>query len=124
MSAVGLNILNYTGPLKKKEKNGVIDDDPTLDVAPFEFERFKRHLAGLLERVSRHSGDQKANRISETLPEEDDINESAIDNSKATNEEESDWIFDVKQTMDILPRLQNNVDNIDESSAKSSFSKE
>ncbi|XP_031630232.1 protein PTHB1 [Contarinia nasturtii] len=108
MTAAGLNILTYVGPLKKN-KNGVADDDPTLDVAPFDFERFKRHLTGLLERVSRQSGDQKSNSIDETLTEEDDINELSVDNPKTTNEE-SDWIFDVKQTMDILPRLQNNID--------------
>lgn len=120
MTAAGLNILNYVGPLRKN-KNATADDDPTLDVAPFDFIRFKRHLTGLLERVSR-SGN--ANDISDdTLAEEDDANES-VDNSKAPKEEESDWIFDVKQTMDVLPRLSTQTNTNDENSAKSSISKD
>lgn len=116
MIAAGLNVLNYVGPLRKN-KNVQADNDPSLDMAPFDFERFKRHLTGLLERVSR----QKSDGIDETLPEEDGTTESG-DNSKPTNEqEESDWIFDVVQTMDILPRLQN---NSNENSAKSNFSKD
>lgn len=118
MTAAGLNILNYVGPLRKN-KTVAIDNDPTLDVAPFDFDRFKRHLSGLLERVSR-SGNQKGNNIDDTLTEEDDTNELA-DNSTAPNEEESDWIFDVKQTMDVLPKL--SIQN-DENSAKSSFSRD
>lgn len=118
MTAPGLNILNYVGPLRKN-KNVVADDDQALDVAPFDFDRFKRHLTGLLERVSRN-GDQRSNDIDDTLAEEDDTNESA-DSSKTTKQEESDWIFDVKQTMDVLPRL--SVQN-DENSVKSSFSKD
>ncbi|XP_055320368.1 protein PTHB1 [Sitodiplosis mosellana] len=121
MTAAGLNILNYVGPLRKN-KNAATDDDPTLDVAPFDFDRFKRHLTGLLERVSR-SGGPKANDIKDTLTEEDDVIEST-DNSKPPKEEESDWIFDVKQTMNILPRLSLQTNINDENGAKSSFSKD
>lgn len=120
MTAAGLNILNYVGPLRKN-KNATADDDPALDVAPFDFGRFKRHLTGLLERVSR-SGNPKANDIvADTLAEEDDVNET-VDNSKAPKQEESDWIFDVKQTMDVLPRL--SVQTNDENSAKTNISKD
>lgn len=122
MTAAGLNILNYVGPLRKN-KNVAADDDPKLDVAPFEFDRFKRHMTGLLERVSRN-GDQKANDIGEPLDEEDDINESADNSKDKPKEEESDWIFDVKQTMDVLPRLSQQANTNDENSAKSSFSKD
>lgn len=121
MTAAGLNILNYVGPLRKN-KSVTADDDPTLDVAPFDFDRFKRHLTGLLERVSRN-GQPKANDIDDTLTEEDDTNELA-DSTKAPKEEESDWIFDVKQTMDVLPRLSIQNNNNDKNSAKSSFSKD
>lgn len=104
MTAAGLNILNYMGPLRKNKNTAAADDDPAIDVTPFDFERFKRHLTGLLERVSRllTNGDQKGNDIDETLAEEDD----AADDSKASKEEQSDWIFDVEQTLDVLPRLQ------------------
>lgn len=122
MTAAGLNILNYMGPLRKN-KNAPVDDDPALDVTPFDFERLKRHLTGLLERVSRisMSGDHKD--IDDTLTEEDDTNETT-DNTKTTNkQEESDWIFDVQKTMDVLPRL--HVDaTTDADSAKVSFSKD
>lgn len=106
MTAAGLNMLNYMGPLRKN-KNTSADDDPTIDVAPFDFERFKRHLTGLLERVSRllTNADQKGNDTDDTLAEEDDTNE-LVDNPKASNGEQSDWIFDVKQTLEVLPRLQ------------------
>lgn len=104
MSA-GLNVLNYVGPLRKN-KNAPTDDDPVFDITPFEFERFKRHMTGLLERVSRISThvEQKHNDIDDTLTEEDDIHES-IDSNETSKQEESDWVFDVKKTMDNLPRL-------------------
>lgn len=122
MTAAGLNILNYVGPLRKN-KNAPADDDPALDVTPFDFERFKRHLTGLLERVSRMSTNgEKVNDIDDTLTEEDDTTES-IDNTKTTiKPEESDWTFDVKKTMDVLPRL--HIDATEEDSAKASFSKD
>lgn len=106
MMATGLNILNYIGPLRKN-KNSAVDDDPTIDMAQFDFERFKRHLMGLLERVSRMSfnGDQKVSDIDDTLTEEDD------ENAHTAKQEESDWIFDVEKTMDVLPRLQNNLED-------------
>lgn len=118
MNASGLNVLNYVGPLRKN-KNASTDDDPALDLAPFEFDRFKRHLTGVLERVSRMSAkdDQKTADIDETLAEEDD-NIEAADSSTAPKPEESDWTFDVKQTMDVLPRLQNS----GEHSTKEGFS--
>lgn len=111
MTAAGLSVLNYMGPLRKY-KNAPTDDDPTVDVSPFEFERFKRHLSGLLERVSRiaTNGESRGNDTDDTLREEDDTNETA-EHSKAIKEEESDWVFDVKQTMDVLPRLQSSAGN-------------
>lgn len=125
MTAAGLNMLNYMGPLRKN-KNTPADDDPSIDVAPFDFERFKRHLTGLLERVSRllTQNDQKTNGndndTDDTLAEEDDTVDS-IDNPMAIKEEQSDWIFDVQKTMDVLPRLQAETDNDD---AKASSSKD
>lgn len=125
MTAAGLNILNYMGPLRKN-KNAPIDTDPALDVAPFDFDRFKRHLTGLLERVGRmssssSSGDQKSNDIDDTLAEEDDPNELSAEQTIEGNApaEESDWCFDVKKTMDVLPRLQNQIDTDSSKAANS-----
>lgn len=127
MTATGLNSLNYIGPLRKN-KNAAVDDDLTLDVTPFEFERFKRHLSGLLERVSRilaTNGEQNVNDVGETLPEEDDNATDASEMQKNTEAEESDWIFDVKKTMDVLPRLQKHTDaDSSSSSTRASFSKD
>lgn len=126
MTAAGLNSLNYIGPLRKN-KNATIDEDPTLDVAPFEFDRFKRHLNGLLDRVSRMittNGEQKPNDVDETLAEEDDNATDASELPKTTRAEESDWIFDVKKNMDVLPRLQHHPDVDSGSSTRASFSKD
>lgn len=118
--AAGFNILSYVGPLRKN-KNAPVDDDPVLDVTPFDFERFKRHMIGLLERVSRMStiNDQKLNDIDDTLTEEiteEDTNES-LDAEKTPKQEESDWVFDVKQTMENLPRLHISSDAIESTSS-------
>lgn len=120
MTAAGLNILNYIGPLRKN-KNGAADEDLTFDKTPFEFDRFKRHLNGLLERLSRmvassSTNDHKSFDSDETiqeqpLKEEDDTAENN-ENSTPQIEEESDWVFDVKQAMDVLPRLHNPTDTI------------
>lgn len=126
MTAAGLNSLNYIGPLRKK-KNVAIDEDLTLDVTPFDFERFKRHLTGLLERVSRMistNGEQKSNEATDTLTEEDDNATDASEMPKSTQDDESDWIFDVKKTMEVLPRLQHIADADGSSSTRASFSKE
>lgn len=126
MTAAGLNSLNYIGPLRKN-KNAPNDEDQTLDVAPFEFERFKRHLNGLLDRASRMiatNGEQKPNDVDETLPEEDDNAIDASEMPKTTPAEESDWIFDVKKNLDVLPRLQHHPDADSSSNAGASFSKD
>lgn len=126
MTAAGLNSLNYIGPLRKN-KSAAVDEDPTLDVAPFEFDRFKRHLNGLLDRVSRMittNGEQKPNDVDETLAEEDDNATDASDQAKAARTEESDWIFDVKKNMDHLPRLQHHPEVDSSGSTRASFSKE
>lgn len=127
MTAAGLNSLNYIGPLRKN-KNAATDEDLTLDVAPFEFDRFKRHLNGLLERVSRMiatNGEQKSIEIDDTLREEDDDGATeASDMPKTASAEESDWVFDVKKNLDVLPRLQNHPDAEGGSSPRASFSKD
>lgn len=126
MTAAGLNSLNYIGPLRKNQ-NSAVDEDPTLDMAPFEFERFKRHLNGLLDRASRMittNGEQKPNDMDGTLPEEDDKAIEASEMSKTTTAEESDWIFDVKKNMDVLPRLQHHTELDSGSSTRASFSKD
>lgn len=116
MTAPALDMINLIGPLRKN-KNSAIDEDPTYDVNPFEYDRFKRHLLGLLERVCRlcvqSSSEQKASdptddslenmiSVAETLGEEEDGEATAANNQL---EEESDWVCDVKQTMDILPQI-------------------
>ena len=127
MTAAGLNSLNYIGPLRKN-KSAAIDEDLTLDVTPFEFERFKRHLNGLLDRASRMittNGEQKSTELDDTLPEEEDDN--ANETSEMPNSgtaEESDWVFDVKKNLDVLPRIQNNPDADSNSSTRASFSKD
>lgn len=121
MTAAGLNSLNYIGPLRKNKNAATDQQDLTLDVTPFEFERFKRHLNGLLDRASRMiDGEQK----DDTLPEEDDNAIDASEMPKAAPAEESDWIFDVKKNLDVLPRLQNNPDADSSSSTGASFSKD
>lgn len=104
MTAAGLNYLNYIGALRKN-KNATIQEDPSIDVTPFEFDRFKRHLTGLLERVSRMSMGDDASQKPEAVEEEDDIE------SNAKKDEESDWVLDVEKTIEVLPRLLDTNDN-------------
>lgn len=121
MTAPAFDVLNCIGPLRKN-KNSTMDDISTIEINPFEFERFKRHLHGVLERLCRltasdnRAGTTDANDSMEnlfsaddTLKEEDDDAATATkDDTESTpnnTEEESDWICDVKQTMDLLPRL-------------------
>lgn len=110
MTAPGLNFLNYVGPLRKN-KNATIDEDP-IDLAPFDYDRFKRHLTGLLDRISRMCttpSDQRSMDVDDTFPISESLNEeddTINENTKGECEEESEWISDVKQTLDVLPRLQ------------------
>lgn len=121
MTAPAFDVLNRIGPLRKN-KNSAMDDTDTIDFSSFEFERFKRHLHVVLERVCRLAAsenqagsldtDESLEHVFSTddaLKEEDD--DAAIaeieDTELPTNktEEESDWICDVKSTMNLLPRL-------------------
>lgn len=105
----GLNILNNM----RKNKNAVTDGDLTFDVTPFEIERFKRHLNGLLERTSRLSASSSEQKSTDTLPEEDDNANDASEMQKTTPTEEvsnSEWVFDVAKNLDVLPRIQINPD--------------
>lgn len=126
MTAPGLNYLNYVGALRKN-KNATIDEEPSVDVTPFEFDRFKRHLTSLLERVSRMStNDHKASgsddmsSVPEPVAEEDD---SAIESANGIKpkkkDEESDWVFDVEKTIDALPRLVDDTDYTNDNNTNS-----
>lgn len=120
-TAPAFDALNHMGPLRKN-KHSPIDDINTFDTSPFEFERFKRHLHGVLERLCRLAAienragtldmdDSLENVFSadEALKEEEDdvaiAKNADIEPSPNKTEEESDWICDVKRTMDLLPRL-------------------
>lgn len=113
MTAPAFDVLNCTGPLRKN-KQSTLDDISVIDRSSFEFERFKRHVTGVLERLCRLTSSE--NRIGtvdtdgDALEEEEDDDTAiaaAEDTESPSNktEEESDWICDVKQTMDLLPRL-------------------
>lgn len=121
LTAPAFDALNRLGPLRKS-KHSTIEDISTNDINPFQFERFKRHLHGILDRLCRFAatenrtgavdaGDSLENIFSEddALEEEgDDAVNSEIENKElppSKPEEESDWVCDVKQTMDLLPRL-------------------
>lgn len=121
LTAPAFDALNHLGPLRKN-KNSTIEDISTNDISPFQFERFKRHLHGVLDRVCRlaasdkrtgtlDAGDSLENIFSEDYAleeEEDDPANAEIGNKDLLpkkSEEESDWVCDVKQTMEILPRL-------------------
>lgn len=118
MTAPAFDALNRIGPLRKN-KHSSMEEITTVDIAPFEFERFKRHLNGVLDRLCRSAASE--NRIgavdkddaldnvfsaSDALEEEED--DAAVEDTESpTNkaEEESDWVCDVKETMNLLPRL-------------------
>lgn len=109
MTASGLNFLNYVGSLRK---NKAAEQDPTIDVTSFGFDRFKRHLSGLLERICRMCktpSDQRSInaedtfRIPESVEEEADSPRSVKEEEE--NEKESDWSSDLNKTSDVLPRL-------------------
>lgn len=106
-TASGLNFLNYVGSLRK---NKTAEEDPTIDVTPFEFDRFKRHLSGLLERICRMCttpSDQKSIDVEDTFPIPESVEEEDSDSPRnVKEEEESDWASDFNKISDILPRLQ------------------
>lgn len=119
MTAPAFNVLNYIGALRKN-KHATVEESSPVDIGPFEFDRFKRHMQGLLERACRLAGNRTASidkddvmesalSANEALEEEEDIGEAetadAAESTPNKAEEESDWTCDVKQTMDLLPRL-------------------
>lgn len=128
MVAPGLNYLNYVGALRKN-KAGKDEDAISIDVTPFDFERFKRHFAGLLDRISHISSDTASNEKDdgfhrpESLEEEEeeeggaaaakgdggegrDSVDEANSRSKAKKvRNESEWVSDVHKMMTILPKL-------------------
>lgn len=121
MTTPAFDALSRVGPLRKN-KHLSMDDISTVDIIPFDFERFKRHLNGILERLCRFvSSENRSGAIDtddslqnilyvdDTLEEEEDdatnVANEDIESLPNKVEEESDWICDVKQTMDLLPRL-------------------
>lgn len=101
-----MNFLNYVGSLRKNKK---AEEDPTIDVTPFEFDSFKRHLSGLLERISHMCTtptDQKSIDVEDTFPIPESVEEDADSPRNANEEEESDWASDFNKISDVLPRLQ------------------
>lgn len=97
MTAPGLNFLNYVGSLRK---NKTAEEDPMIDVKQFEFDRFRRHLSGLLERICRTCKtplDQRSIDVEDTFPITESVEEEAesLQNVKEKEEEEeqeeSDW---------------------------------
>lgn len=108
MTASGLNFLNYVGSLRK---NKTAEQDPTIDVTSFEFDRFKRHLSGLLERICRMCitpSDQRSIDVEDTFRIPESVEEEADSprSVKEKEEEESDWASDFNKSSDVLPRLQ------------------
>lgn len=118
MTAPAFDALNRIGPLRKN-KNSTMEENTTIDIVPFEFERFKRHLHGVLDRLCRLAAtDNRTGSVdkddaldnvfsaNDALEEEED-DAIAEDTESALNktEEESDWVCDVKETMNLLPRL-------------------
>lgn len=122
MTAPAFDALNHIGPLRKNQ-HSTLDDINTIDICPFEFDRFKRHLQGILERLCRLAASdnnrtstnimddslEKVISTNDTVEEEEDNVAAAttedIDPHPHGMEEESDWVCDVKRTMDLLPRL-------------------
>lgn len=111
MTSSALDMMNRIGPLARSKQNAS-GDTFNMDQEPFNFDRFKRHLNGLIERCCRIASadgkinadtDQSIDNITvDTLKEEDDEH-IVTDSNKA--EESSEWTCDVKKTMELLPRL-------------------
>lgn len=117
--------MNYVGDLRK-QKNGQEEDALFVDIVLFEFERFKRHLTSLLDRIllltrtDANSNDKEDgfNRP-ESLKEEEEETAtprrresrggSNIDDETDQGCDESEWVSDVKRMMTILPRLTDEV---------------
>lgn len=111
MTSSSLDMMNRVGPLARGKQNAA-EDILNVDQEPFNFDRFKRHLNGLIERCCRKaSADGKSNadttdsldNVTEDILKEEDDEHIVTDSNKA--EESSEWICDVQQTMELLPRL-------------------
>lgn len=108
-------MLNHIGPLKKS-KSVSFEENQAVDSSTLNFDRFKRHLTGLLDRVCRLAAkgedikgisDQSVDDLNE-ITNEDNSQEQNPTNLEDENflEEESDWISEVKETTDaIVPQL-------------------
>lgn len=115
-TALAFDVLNLIGPLSKN-KYSTKEDISNIDVSSFEFQRFQRHIQSVLERICRltastcsfATSDLSERYLDETLEEEENnetviaTEESALPQNKL--EEESDWVYDVQKTMDLLPRF-------------------
>lgn len=120
MVASGLNYINYVGALRKN-KTAKEEDVISIDVTPFDFERFKRHFSGLLDRISHISSDSASNDEGftrhESLEEVDEEESGVANERRASVDEanskskakkarnESEWVSDVQKMMNILPKL-------------------
>lgn len=101
------------GPLRKNKNTPL--ENALIEISVFNFERFKRHLTSLLERVCRLAQSQdtkqnlsQANDPNDTQTEHilNDVIEKDLDENKIV-EEESDWINDVKQTSSVFTQFAN-----------------
>lgn len=122
--ASGLNYINCTGALRK-HKNGNITDVNTVGVTPFDFSRLKRHLHGVLDRISYINtgvdmSDVKSDDLhkNQSVQEEEEGNvmegDAQIENggcietgsdNKRELKNTSEWVYDVEKMVNILPKL-------------------
>lgn len=123
MVAPGLNYTNRVGALRK-QKNGQAENAHSIDIVSFEFERFKRHLTSLLDRIMHlattdaQSGDKDDGfQRPESVEEEDEETvtprKRGDSDARAADErrdDESEWVSDVKSMMAILPKLADDID--------------
>lgn len=115
LTSAPIDAQNCIGPLRKV--NSSVDDLVQFDVSTLDMSRFKRHLSALLDRACRLASKSS----SERKPDGEDAGAGSEPFSKPGNvfdqdendtileggvEEESDWINNVKQTVeDLLPQL-------------------
>lgn len=85
-----LELLSYSGILRKN-KGASLKENLSFNVASFDFDRVRRHLISLLERLC---------RIAQKGINAVDVEESS--NLAPTQEEESDWVYDVEKTKEML----------------------
>lgn len=106
MVAPAFESMHRFGFLSKNKTNDV---SVVGDIDPFEFNRFKRHFVGVLERLCRlcirssnaaDADESTDNNLKDELNEEDE-QMTNID----TAPEESEWTCNVEKTMEMLPRL-------------------